>query len=390
MNPHEISIEELAAELPGMREVPSQEFAARLDARAAAGFPGRRSLAGLLERLPGASTAGGVARRISGAGPRRKLLPALAGATSAIVIATALIVAKDQDGDRGGAISTLPEPAAVQAPSGSPSTSAPAGAGHAVTNDAPSRSSSAESIAPAPPAEVPGTAPGVRDRRIERSAELTLGTDPEHVQDVAAKVFDVVGRYRGIVLSSAVRDGSPGDAGADFELLIPSSRLSGALTDLSRIAEVRSRSENTLDITAPFVSARERLHDTRSEAEGLLRQLAAADTDAERESVIAQLKIVRGRIAAFRSQVDRLQRRANFSHLSMQITTGQQAVFPGAGGGDWTLGDALHDAGRVLAVAAGVALIALAVTLPLALLGGLGWTTRRIYLRRAREGALGT
>jgi len=206
---------------------------------------------------------------------------------------------------------------------------------------------------------------------------------------VAAKVFDVIGRYRGIVLSSAVRDGSPGDAGADFELLIPSSRLSGALTDLSRIAEVRSRSENTLDITAPFVSARERLHDTRSEAEGLLRQLAAADTDAERESVIAQLKIVRGRIAAFRSQVDRLQRRANFSHLSMQITTGQQAVFPGGSGGDWTLGDALHDAGRVLAVAAGGALIALAVTLPLALLGGLGWTTRRIYLRRAREGALG-
>jgi hypothetical protein len=74
----------------------------------------------------------------------------------------------------------------------------------------------------------------------------------------------------------------------------------------------------------------------------------------------------------------------------MQITTGRPAVFPGAGGGDWTIGDALHDAGRVLAVAAGVALIALALTLPLALLGGLAWTTRRIYLRRAREGALGT
>ena len=95
-------------------------------------------------------------------------------------------------------------------------------------------------------------------------------------------------------------------AGANFELLIPSARLSPALADLSELAEVRSRSENTLDITAPFVSARERLRDARAETEGLLRQLAEADTDAERASVKAQLQIVRGRIAAFRAQVERL------------------------------------------------------------------------------------
>jgi hypothetical protein len=152
---------------------------------------------------------------------------------------------------------------------------------------------------------------------------------------------------------------------------------------------VRSRSENTLDITAPFVSARERLRDARAEAEGLLRQLATADTEAERASVKAQLRIVRGRIASFRSQVDRLERRANFSRVSLQIATGEEAVVPGAAGGDWSIGDALHDAGRILAVAAGVALIALAVTLPLALIGGAVWVGRRIYLRHAREQALG-
>jgi hypothetical protein len=186
-----------------------------------------------------------------------------------------------------------------------------------------------------------------------------------------------------------VRDGGQGEAGASFELLIPSARLSGALTDLSDLAEVRSRSENTLDITAPFVSARARLRDSRAEAQGLLRQLAAADTETERDSVKAQLRVVRGRIAAFRSQVDRLERRANFSHVSLDIATGKDAFVPASGSDKWTIGDALSDAGRLLAIAAGVALIALALALPLGLLGGAAWAGRRIYVRRARQGALG-
>jgi hypothetical protein len=185
-----------------------------------------------------------------------------------------------------------------------------------------------------------------------------------------------------------VRDGSNGDAGASFELLIPSARLSPALADLSGVAEVRSRSENTLDITAPYVSAREHLRDARAEAEGLLRQLGEADTDAERASVKAQLQIVRGRIAAFRSQVDRLQRRASFSRVSLDVVTGKAEAFPGTGGDDWTVGDALDDAGRVLAVAAGVALLGAALILPIGLLGGAVWGARRIYLRRARAATL--
>ena len=49
---------------------------------------------------------------------------------------------------------------------------------------------------------------------------------------------------------------------------------------------------------------------------------------------------------------------------------------------NWTPGDAAHDALRVLEVAAGVALIALAIVVPLALLAlpalvGARWTRRR-------------
>jgi uncharacterized protein DUF4349 len=375
----EMTTEELMVELHELRETPSLQFAARLDRRAEAGFPRGGRAAGTLERLRTAS-------------PRRMLLPALGTAATLIVVATAVIATSGDGGNDGSRpsaqteVQAAPSSGAAGAVGGAAKASPGAGVESAPMVPTPDSETFTDSTGPKPPVGVPN----VRDRRIERSAELTLGTDPEHVQDIAGKVFDVVGRYRGIVLSSSVRDGGEGEAGASFEVLIPSARLSGALTDLSGLAEVRSRSENTLDITAPYVSARERLRDARAEVEGLLRQLASADTDSERASVKAQLRIAHGRVAAFRSQVDRLQRRSDFSHLSLDIATGKDAFVPATGGNDdWTIGDALADAGRLLAIAAGVALVSLALALPLGLLGGAAWAGRRIYVRRARQGALG-
>ena len=99
------------------------------------------------------------------------------------------------------------------------------------------------------------------------------------MRDATDEIFGIVGRYEGIVISSSIQDGPEGEAGARFELMIPSERLSDALADLSGVAEVRSREEQTLDITAPTITVAERLQDARAEVEGLLEQLADADTD---------------------------------------------------------------------------------------------------------------
>jgi hypothetical protein len=61
-----------------------------------------------------------------------------------------------------------------------------------------------------------------------------------------------------------------------------------------------------------------------------------------------------------------------------------------AKGGGFTLGSAWHDAGRVLVVAGGVALIALAVLVPAGLLAGLAAWIWAAALRRRRENALGS
>ena len=375
----------LASELREARPSPGLEFAADLDSRAASGFTGGRRSGGTLA---------GLLARLGEVPPRRALLAAGAGAFAAVVVATAIVstggpgTGPSPDSGSGDAIRSAapPTPGAGGAAPAAPSTAAAQSA---------AGSAAAEAGAPgadlAAPARRPANGPYASKqsrRAVERSAQLVLGTDPEGVQAAADRVFATVGRYDGIVLSSSIRDGGPGDAGAEFALLIPSDRLSPALADLSAIAEVRSREENAVDITAPTVTVAERLRDARAEVEGLLKQLAGADTDAERASVKAQLRFQRRRVATLRASLSDQRRRANFSRVWLQIATGDAAVFPAVDDGRWTIGDALADAGRILSVAAGVILIALALLAPLALLALLVWLAHRVWVRAGRERAL--
>ena len=59
-----------------------------------------------------------------------------------------------------------------------------------------------------------------------------------------------------------------------------------------------------------------------------------------------------------------------------------------ASGGAWSIGDAFHDAGRVLTVTAGAALVGGAALLPFALLAALGVAGWRGWVRRQRSRAL--
>jgi hypothetical protein len=232
-------------------------------------------------------------------------------------------------------------------------------------------------------------ASGAAHRDVERSAQMVLGADPAEVGDDAAKVFAAVHSAGGIVLNSSVHDGSGEFApGANFDLLIPSAKLGDALGAFSQIAEVRYRREATADITAPTIGTSERLQDSNAKVESLLTQLAAAESEGEREAVEAQLTTERRHAAALRSRLTTLQRRANFSHVSLQIKTGESSA-PSSSGGGWSIGDALHDAGHILAVAAGVAIVALAILGPLALIALAIWLAHRAWVRRSRRRALG-
>ena len=238
----------------------------------------------------------------------------------------------------------------------------------------------AEALSTAPADRAAPAAPGAR-RVVERNAELALAPPEDEFAETTAGVLRIADGSGTIVQSSNVAE-RDGRGFARYDLRVPGSRVDEVLADLSRLAKVSSRSAGSQDITAPYVSARERLQEARADRRGALRAVAAATTDAEADAARARLARARRAVAGARSEVGRLQGRANRARVTVTVESTGEA-------GAWTPGDALRDAGRILEVAAGVLLVTLAVVLPLALLLALVLAAARLLRRRSREAALG-
>jgi hypothetical protein len=423
----------LLAELRELRPTPRPEFTAELDERAAAGFPRRDSRASagptahLAAHLPDL-------RRM---GARQWLVPAVAIAITVLAVGIIVAAVASSGGSHSSSAIALDEEAAgggaevtkevLEADGGAAlpkiqklGGSCEAGTAgcnshgkfdgnffgrskshaeeHAKTSELAPEVAEAEieeetaGEAAAPAFEASSKATTARGHRdIERSAAIVLGTKPGEVAGAAAKVYAAVYAGNGVVLNSSVQSGRAGPTGASFSLVIPSRKLDDALASFSQIAEVRSRHDATNDITAPTVGVTEELRDSNASIEGLLKELGDVETESERESVEARLREERRHHAAIRASLERLHKRASMSEVSVRIVTshGAGVVPAGKGDGDWSVGDALHDAGHILTVAAGVLLIALAILAPIALIALLFWSLNRFRVRRLRERALG-
>src|SRR4051794_36749533 len=246
-----------------------------------------------------------------------------------------------------------------------------------------SRQATPGAASPATPSPVPQGA-----RRVERDNALTLATPTRSFDDVTDGVVQTADRFRGIVQNSNVEEQS-GAGRASFDLRIPVARLDETLAALSRLAHVRSRSAGSVDVTGAFAGAQSRLADARTERRALLKALAAAKTAQEIASVRARLRDARLREARARRTVERLRARTDFARVSVTVeTTRGGTTAAGPGNHRWTPADAARDALRVLEVAVGVALVALAVLVPFALLGGAAIGGTRVARRRRREAAL--
>lgn len=233
--------------------------------------------------------------------------------------------------------------------------------------------------------------PSANGRKIVQSALLALSTGPSHVDDVAQEIFNVVGSVHGIVSRSNVTATGGLDGYAHFELSLPSAGLPDAMGRLSRLryASVSSRTDSTQDVNGSFVSEGGRLADARALRTALLGQLAAATTAAQISSLHAQIREAETTIAQAQADLRSLNRRVDFSSVSVTVAASQSApTSHSQASSGFTLRRALHDAERVLVVAAGGALITLAVLVPVGLLGLLGWWVAASLRRRRREDAL--
>ncbi|HEY4096515.1 MAG TPA: DUF4349 domain-containing protein [Baekduia sp.] len=377
----------LVADVEAVRPEPDASFLAALDARVHAGFASERAAA--------TPKRGGSWRARLRQSPL--LLPGLGAAVAAglIVVVVALPGSTTSGGGDSASSSSSSRPTTIAPLTGSgvrggdPTIgSAPAAPGSGATSSAdaaetaPSTSSSSQSAAKSAPLPAPTTA---GPRKVERSAALTLTPAPADVQDTADGVVRETQAAGGYVQRSHVTTQDTRGT-AEFTLRIPSAHLDDALQGLSKLAHVGGLTQASTDITATAASAADRLDDARAERRALLQALGRATTDRQIASLKARLADNRDEIAARQSALNSVRRRADLATVEVTVQgTGRPAAH---GGGAWTPGDALHDAGRVLEVAGGVAVIALAVLGPLAILALLAWFAARTLRRRRRETAL--
>jgi hypothetical protein len=357
--------DQLIADLQALRPTPRPQFAAELDDRAAAGFPRRSRLSWKLPSLPSP----------------RLLIPA--GGVAAILLAIVVAISAG-----GGSRSSGPTGVHYSEPN--PDRAPHAESNSAAAGEASGAASDVESSALAAPkrtlaSRAPQSARSFHHRAVERSAEITLAADPKDVDDDASRVFEAVHANNGIVMRSSTEEGRPGEAGATFELLVPSAKLEDAMAAFSEIDAVRSRHEATADITAPTVTASELLKESRARIDSLLAQLATAETEEEQEAIEAELRHERRHASRLAAQLNHLHKRADYSPVSLRIETGGKES---SDSGAWGIDDAFHDAGHVLTVAAAVTLIALALLGPIALIALLAWLTHRSWVRRERRRVL--
>jgi hypothetical protein len=305
--------------------------------------------------------------------------PMLGGlATAAVTLAVAIPVAHDVIADHGAPATTVTDQSARIRSTGG-ATAGPE-AGPAASGDA--------RVAPEP--AIGGSAlPGRRDRRVERSASVTLSAPSDKIEDTADQVVRVTDDAGGIVVNSNVSSGDDATGEASFDLRIPTARLQGFLRALSQVAHVKARSQGTTDVTGAAVSAIGRLADARAERKSLLRLLANAKTTNETEAIRDRLRIAAQEIATARAGVVALRERTSESTVSVSVETDDSAA-SSHDGAKWSLGDAWRDTKDVLTALAGGALVGLALLLPALLLGLLARLGFGRAARRRRESALGS
>ncbi len=373
VDPQHAEFAELALLLRDDRPRPAPGFASELDAKVARRFAAPRAGG------PGGQP--GVWRR-----PRKLLWSTMTagGFAAAAVIAVVAI------GSLGHGTSSLSSSSASVPAHASVSSSASRRASSGAASRTPSTPNLA---AAASSATAPQTVtPSPNGRKVIQSAELDLAAAPNRIDAVAQQVFSVVGAANGIVDTSKVTQTGGLDGSAYFSLRLPSANLGQTLARLSNLngARVVSRSDDSHDVNSQYLSTQRALSDAQALRASLLHQLAAAVSPAEIDSLQAQIHDVDGKISSDQAALRGLNSQVDYSRVT--VTIDAQSTPPPAkhssGGGGFTLHHAAHIAGRVLVVAAGVALIALAGLLPVALLiAAIAWI-RLALVRRRREQAL--
>jgi Domain of unknown function (DUF4349) len=387
-----MTLEELERELRAERPEIDADFARKLDDWAAAGFP----RGGELGPQRSTSLRDRFARRR--AQPRKGkrqvggswLAPAGALATFAAIIVVIGVTSNggstrdsDDSGDAGGEAAAPP---AEDVPDAGESAKAAPQIRELQAGDA-ARSELREG---APLLQNAGGGGRLAHGKIAQDVNLALASSPEDFRDTADGVLDVVDEHGGFVLRSSVSGGDPNVEGAqpgraNFETRIPAGQLQAAIAAFSDLGHVVSRTDGAKDITNRFNDAERRIATYTQARDRLLQRLEDATTETEQDAIRAQLRIVEAQLADAQDDLGNAQQRVQLVPVTVSIAADSSVT---GDDGEWGIGDAIDDAGKVLEVAGGVLVIGAAALLPIAILAFLAWLVADRARQRARERTL--
>jgi hypothetical protein len=238
---------------------------------------------------------------------------------------------------------------------------------------APSASGSSASGAASSASPGTGATPDLsQDRRVIRDVRQTVRVAPDGVARAAARVSTVAEDAGGYLASSSVRERGA-RAGGSFDVVVPVGRLDETVAALGRIGRPVRLSRSSTDVTARAASLQDRLDDERADRAALRLQLARTVDPDRRAARRRELRLRSSRVAALEAQRDELRGRTSTARIALRLTTqAESAAAPATkiDDGRWGLDDAWRDAGRVVEVGAGAALVGAVVLLPLSLLLG--------------------
>jgi hypothetical protein len=226
--------------------------------------------------------------------------------------------------------------------------------------------------------------PAAPARQVEHGASLDIGVAPTAIQNASQRVFALTSVYHGYVQQSSVSSGNSGQTGATFQVSLPSTSLAAAIAAFTQIGHVRSENQTTNDVTAQYGSLQRSLGDVRAERSSLLKQLAAATEEQQADTLKARLGAVERNLAGLQRSLSALVKRVNYTTVALSLTPEAQGVAAGS----LTPGNAVGDAGEILATALAILLLALTAVVPLAAVVIIGWVVVGRTRRRLREQAL--
>jgi hypothetical protein len=381
------SLARLAREVRATRPRADENFLATLDARVAEGFKRARNDHGPVPgRLRGSS---GRVRQLFDRS-RRSGIPAgpVIGLALSALLALCVVVPLALLGGGQARQGNPPRPAAVPSVTSAPEAARkPFGSvGTAEGRTARAKGAEQSSAAGAAASGTPtAVVPSLGARQVERTASLDIGVAPNAIDSTAHQVFTLVSTFNGYVRQSNVSSGGPGQAGASFDLRIPSANLTGAIAALSHLGHVRSENDTTNDVTDQFNSLQGSLGDLNAERASLLRQLAATSDPQARAALKARLQYVEREISQVQGQLGALRARVNYTALALSLTAESAAA---AKQGDLTPGGAAKDAAQILQAALAVVVLGAAALFPFGVIVLAAWMLVSSSRRRLREQAL--